>query len=128
MPKLLLYLICLIAALALAGCATPQDARETSSVLTQSGFLVQNADTPAKLAHLKSMPQRKFFKIKRQGKDWWVYADARDCKCLYVGDYEDFQEYKKLAWDHYLQTGQERYDYITGDSKTSGGWNDWGPW
>ncbi|MCF8031555.1 MAG: hypothetical protein K9K66_01825 [Desulfarculaceae bacterium] len=113
-----------------SGCATAQKqhAQETGEVLITADFEIQNADTPAQKAHLNSLPQHKIFKIKRQGKDWYVYADAKGCGCLYVGDYEDYQRYKDQAWEHYLQTGQERLEYVSGDRKTSGGWNDWGPW
>ncbi|MCB2226523.1 MAG: hypothetical protein KQH53_07570 [Desulfarculaceae bacterium] len=124
-----LWLLC-AALLLLTGCATVQEnhAQETGGVLVASGFNIQNPKTPAQKAHLDSLPQHKIFKIKRQGQDWYVYADAGGCGCLYVGDYADYQRYRDRAWEHYLATGQERLEYISGDRTTSGGWNDWGPW
>jgi len=124
------FLLILGALVLLAGCAAAeqQNANETSMVLSQAGFQVQTAKTPAQKQHLDSLPQRKVFKLKRQGQDWYVFADAKGCNCLYIGDYVQYQRYKSYAWNWYMQTGQERLDYISGDSTTSGGWNDWGPW
>ncbi len=124
------FLILLAAALLLTGCAAMEtkDARETGMILAEAGFDFKTADTPAKLAHLKSLPQRSIFKSHRNGQLYYLYADAAGCQCLYVGTAADYQRYRSLAWDHYMQTGQERLEYISGDRSTSGGWNDWGPW
>lgn len=86
--------------LALAGCAVVKEvqkseASDTEQLLAAAGFKVRPADTPKKMAHLQTLTQRKLITHQRGGKVYYVYADALNCKCLYVGNqaaYQCFQE------------------------------------
>ena len=124
------FLILLLVA-ALAGCATTdpnKQAIETERLLAPAGFQIRPADTPEKLAHLKTLPQRKLFTRKdKEGKVHWVYADAAYCECLYVGTEQTYQLYRKLA----------RLSYVTEEQSTATGiaeapvdeaWDMWGMW
>jgi hypothetical protein len=75
-----------------------QETKSTEQLLSAAGFDIRPADTPDKLASLQAMKQRKL--IRRQDKDGqlqFLYADAGLCRCLYVGDEQDYQQYQKLA-------------------------------
>jgi hypothetical protein len=65
-------------------------------MLASSGFEMHVADTPEKLAHVKTLVQRRLIARKEGDKVHYVYADAEG-KCLYVGTGEAYQRYKKLA-------------------------------
>jgi hypothetical protein len=53
--------------------------------LVDSGFKMREANTPARMATLKSFPARKFARRTRNGVPYFVYADPDYCKCAYVG-------------------------------------------
>jgi len=70
----------------LAGCASMRTKKviKTEDLLTKAGFQMRLADTPEKLAHLKTLPQRKIVRHQRNGNFRYVYADTTSCKCLYI--------------------------------------------
>jgi hypothetical protein len=78
------------------GCSTAPKATsfETQEVLVRSGFKLFEADTPEKLSHLKSLPQRQVVSRKKDGKLYYVFADdAAQCRCLYAGDEKAYHRY-----------------------------------
>lgn len=77
----------------LAGCQSV-GAPQTSTMLSSSGFNVKKADTPAKLAKLKALTQNKMTIQTRNGVNYWVFADAEGCQCVYVGDAIAYQKYQ----------------------------------
>jgi len=89
--------VCLM--LALAGCAMNRNQKtvEMERLLAASGFKMRLADTESKLAQLKELPQRKLVAQNWGGKVSYVYADASDCKCAYVGDEEAYKHFQNLA-------------------------------
>ena len=84
---------------ALAGCAAMQksEATDTEQLLAAAGFIMKSADTPEKLAHLKTLTQLKVVPHDRDGKVHFVYADAAYCQCLYAGNQEAYQRYENLT-------------------------------
>ena len=82
--------------LAGAGCATVGG---TESLLTQAGFRQVPADTPQKLAHLRTLPDHRLIARSNQGKSYYVYADPENCKCLYIGTPQQYQAYRQLVQD-----------------------------
>jgi hypothetical protein len=94
---------CLVALVALGllitGCATSQQrAFQTQADLSSCGFHRKVADTPEKLKQLELLPQRKILRHEKDGKVYYLYADARDCKCIYVGDEKALQQYKQFLF------------------------------
>lgn len=83
----------------LGGCASMenQDAMDTERRLSAAGFQMKLADTPEKLTHLTSLPQRKVFATKKDGNLVYIYADATSCKCFYAGSEPDYQEYQRIS-------------------------------
>jgi hypothetical protein len=95
------WLILLVAlGLLITGCASSQQrAFQTQLDLGSCGFQWKVADTPEKLKKLESLPQRKILRHEKDGKYYYIYADARDCKCIYVGDEKAYQQYKQFVYE-----------------------------
>jgi hypothetical protein len=98
-PSTLTRLISIFLMLALVGCAMNrnQKAVEMKKLLAASGFKMRLADSESKLAQLKELPQRKLVAHNWGGKVRYVYADASDCKCAYVGDEAAYKRFQDLA-------------------------------
>lgn len=111
--------LCLVG-VAMAGCAHQNhDVQGMQNMLAASGFQMKMADSPEKLAHVQSFPQRKVVPVQREGQLKFVWADAQDCKCLYVGDEANYQSYAKLAEQEKM--ARENYEAARAAE-------DWGPW
>jgi len=127
---LLLALIALAAVL--AGCASQgkwTGADQTQVDLGSCGFTWKVADTPEKLKHVESFPQRKIVRHEKDGKYYYIYADARDCKCVYVGDEKAYQQYRQFVYEK----RQDRKDDIAAEQAAtvtmdSNFWGVFGPW
>ena len=89
----------LAAAGLLASCASIEnsDAINTERELSAAGFQMKLADTPERLAHVKSLPQRKLFPTEKDGSTVFIYADATQCQCIYAGSEQDYQEYQRIS-------------------------------
>jgi hypothetical protein len=98
-PSTLTRLISIFLMLALVGCAMNrnQKAVEMKKLLAASGFKMRLADSESKLAQLKELPQRKLVAQNWGGKVRYVYADASDCKCAYIGDEAAYKRFQDLA-------------------------------
>lgn len=67
------------------------------NLFTQSGFVVKYATTPEKSVMLKSLPPDKLVTRRKNGKLYYVYADAARCNCAYVGTPEAYAAYRNWA-------------------------------
>jgi len=110
-----------VLSIALAGCAAMEksEATNTEQLLAAAGFKMKLADTPERLAHLKTLTQRKVVPHDRNGKMYYVYADAADCQCLYAGNQEAYQRFENLAVKQNIAQMNEA---------ASMDWGMWGPW
>jgi hypothetical protein len=97
--------------LALAGCAAlnKNSVTDVEGLLTRAGFSKMVADTPEKLAHLKSLPQHKFIAHERDGSKHILYADVTYCTCLYVGDETQLEHYRRLE----IQQGENQLELLS---------------
>ena len=95
----------LAVALLLAGCASRERryAEANEQGLAAAGFQKRVADTPAKMAHLQTLIQRKILVYNVKERLVYVWADAKLCQCLYIGNETQYQEYAKLALDQKLE-------------------------
>ena len=83
----------------LSGCAAVRRgaAPETTSLLMQAGFKILQADTPERIAKLKTLPAYKVVPWKRKsGGTVYDYADPDQCKCVYVGSPKQYARYRQL--------------------------------
>jgi len=110
-----------LVALGMAGCATFQasDTRATEKMLVAAGFQPKPADTPEKLAHLRSLTARTMITRQENGTPYYLFADPESCRCLYVGTAQQYQDYQTLrrrqnVADEELLTSADRDDAIGG--------------
>lgn len=102
-PARLLALLAV--ALVLTGCASRERryAEANERGLAAAGFQKRVADTPAKMAHLQALIQRKILVYTVQERLVYVWADAKLCQCLYMGSETQFQAYARLAQEQKLE-------------------------
>lgn len=65
-----------------------------NNLFTQAGFVVKYATTPEKAAILRSLPPDKLVTRTKDGRRYYVYADAAGCSCAYVGTPEAYAAYQ----------------------------------
>jgi hypothetical protein len=111
----------------LCGCAAMerQDARKTESVLSAAGFQMRPADTPDRLAHLKTLTPLKLVPHMKDGRLLYAYADPKNCRCLFVGDEAAYQRYHQLALQQ--QIAQEQLMTAQMNETAAMNWGLWGP-
>jgi hypothetical protein len=114
--------------MALAGCAAIEknEAEQTEQLLSAAGFQIRPADTPAKLADLERLQQHKLVRHDRDGEATYVYADAADCKCLYTGDRQNYDEFEKLQVQEDVAAQEEMAAEM--NQQAAMNWEMWGPW
>ena len=109
-----------------AGCAGLQQNRvaDVEGLLKRAGFTQMPADTPEKLAHLKSLPQHRLIHHTLNGQNRVMYADAAYCVCVYVGDEAQLRHYRNLE----IQQNEDPIALMTDpDIVTGTEWSDvWG--
>ncbi len=115
----------LAASRALSGCATV-GAQDRENMLAAAQFTRKQADTPAKLAKLKAMPQNVFLYQKRKGARYYVYADAAGCGCLFIGNETAFQHYQQIRMEQHIADEQLAAAEMQQDVAMD--WGMWGPW
>lgn len=114
--------------MALAGCSAieRQETGQTEQLLSAAGFEMKSADTPEKLAALERMHQHKFVRHDREGETTYVYADATDCKCLYTGNTQNYDEYEKLRVQENVASQEMMAAQMNQEDAMN--WEMWGPW
>jgi hypothetical protein len=80
-------------ALGVSACSSTQ---LTEGWLAKAGFRQMPADTPAKLAHLQTLPEHQLVARDYKGQRYYVYADASGCRCLYIGGSQQYQTFQQL--------------------------------
>ncbi|MFZ2169782.1 MAG: hypothetical protein WAW61_09115 [Methylococcaceae bacterium] len=82
----------------LSSCAMmeAQETKDTEQLLSAAGFKIKLADTPAKLAHLKTLTQHKLAAHQKDGAVYYIYADATTCQCFYWGQDDSYQSFMQL--------------------------------
>lgn len=65
-----------------------------NNLFTAAGFTVKYATTPEKSAILRSLPPDKLVKRTKDGRLYYVYADAARCNCAYVGTPQTYAAYQ----------------------------------
>ncbi len=119
-----------VMAVALAGCAGTGEknpARMERNLL-HVGFQMKLADTPEKMKRLKALPQREIFRYEKEGKIHFVYADAEECECVYVGSESAYQRFVNLKRDKKLdQKNRVSREMRTIPSVDMQTWGPWGP-
>jgi hypothetical protein len=86
----------------LTGCASlvgqdpNETAQETEPMLEAAGFQRLPADTPQKLAHLKTLTPLQLRRHRtKDGRSQYWWADPYYCQCLFVGDWQAYESLKR---------------------------------
>ena len=119
--------------IALAGCAAKraEQAMNTERMLHAAGFQMKIADTPEKLEMLKGIAQRRITPYPRDGKMYYLYADAASCRCLYMGTPEAYQRYIDFQVQQGIAEDNRKAAQANAAAQTQvnwGVWGVWGPW
>ena len=110
------------------GCAALRKSEVDSQeqLLSAAGFQMKLADTPQKVQHLQTLTPQKLVPHTRDGKLYYVYADAEFCKCLFVGNEPAYQKYQQLAIQQ--KVAQERLNAAAMNENAAMNWGMWGPY
>ena len=129
--RLAMSMLALVLAFALAGCAVVKEVKKNEAadreqLLAASGFKVKLADTPQKLTHLQTLPQRQLFAQSRKGKTYYLYADALNCKCVYVGNQAAYDRFQQLQAEKQIAAQEQMAAEMNYDADFD--WGMYGPW
>lgn len=92
-------------------------------MLAAAGFMLQPADTPAKLAALASLPPHKFVCQTKGQTVVYVYGDPTICKCVYFGNQQAYGAYRAMVFQQNLADEQQ----MTASMQQQAAF-DFGPW
>ena len=94
--------------------------------LSAAGFIVKPANSPARLAMLARLPKDKFARRTKGDIVTYVYADPKDCNCLYVGSQSAYGRYQQADQAKNI-VDQERIAAEDYDDP-AWNWDSWGSW
>ncbi|HJU27783.1 MAG TPA: hypothetical protein VJ718_01355 [Candidatus Binataceae bacterium] len=99
----------LTAALCTAGCAESAHHRadRIEAMLAASGFRMHPADTEEHQRRLETMPPLKLQYFFVNGKPRYWFADPQFCKCIYIGNEHDYQNYQSLRLQEQIARRQQ---------------------
>lgn len=103
-----------------------QEGREMDRMLAAAGFHVRPANTPEKMAQLKTMTPLKLIPKQQDGKPYFVVADPDACKCLYVGNQKAYDAYQKLSLQK--EFAEDKLNAAEMNEDAAMDWGMWGPW
>jgi hypothetical protein len=117
----------LLSTLILAGCQTAS-VNDKENMLAAAGFVPKPADTPAKLAKLKSFQPHKFTQMVQNGQMVYVYADPTICKCMYFGTQANYAQYRQMVFAQNIANEQQMTAMMNQDAAFDWGMWGWGPY
>jgi hypothetical protein len=83
-------------ALFVAACAnSAPEAAATGDLLAEAGFVQRKANSPERIAALKSLPPHRFVIRNSNGSVKYLYADPIACDCIYVGGQRAYDQYRQ---------------------------------
>jgi hypothetical protein len=120
-----LAVICAVAGLTLGvvGCASPQQqVSQKEDMLAAAGFQVRVADTPQRIAAMRSLPPHKFVTRVVNGTPIYQYADPLVCRCVYFGTQQNWDAYRQEMFAQRIADENQMTAIMNQEA-----W-DWGPW
>ena len=111
--KTTIVLIAVTVLLSSIGCAAPEKRGRTKqadmqSMLSEAGFTRTSADSAQELDAIRALPQEIVFPQLEDGKNYYSYADAKGCQCVYVGTGTDFFQFEQII----IRRGAQRNQCI----------------
>lgn len=112
-----------VAMLGIAGCVSQQtQVGQKEDLLAGAGFQMRPADSPHRLAAMKTLPPNRFIIHIRNGSPVYLYADPLDCDCLYFGTQQNWDAYKQEVFARQVANENQMTAIMNQQD-----W-DWGPW
>lgn len=109
--------------LAITGCASQQQlVGQKEDLLAAAGFQVRIADSPHRLAAMRSLPPNKFITKVVNGQPVYLYADPLVCRCVYFGNQQSWAAYRQEVLAKQLADEAQMTALMYQSA-----W-DWGPW
>jgi hypothetical protein len=110
----------------LCGCAAieRQEAADTEKLLAAAGFQIRPADSAERQQDLANMPPLRIVAHHEGAKTVYTYADAQNCRCLYVGGPKEYSEYRRLAVSEAIARDMS----VGSTNAASMNWDVWGAW
>lgn len=107
MGKLTMALMAAALGAILVGCgsAMQQTANQQEELLMAAGFAKKPADTPEKMARLRRVPLYEIAVRKKGEQPVYYYADPNVCQCIYLGNENNYQAYRRLLIERNMRTG-----------------------
>lgn len=121
--------ICISILVWLSACASMSRRVESKEdLLAAAGFDVRPATSPQGEAELKSLPPNKVVTHAKGDHVMYLYADPLVCNCLYTGDQQAFDNYKREVFqDHLVDQQQLTAEMYREPPGWWYGWS-WEPW
>lgn len=101
------------------GCAS----QSKVTLLTAAGFRTVVPSTPAQIAQLKTMPQRKVIPVVKKGKTSFLYADAAS-NVLLIGNQKQYTQFQQYNLQYKIQQDKEATAALNADANAE--WEAWG--
>ena len=117
--------ICAVAGLMLgiAGCVSQQQqVSQKEDLLAAAGFQIRVANTPQRIAAMRSLPPNKFVTRVVNGTPVYQYADPLVCKCVYFGTQQNWDAYRQEMFVQRIANENQMTAIMNQEA-----W-DWGPW
>src|SRR5215203_5487098 len=107
--------------LMLAGCQTAS-VQNKEDLLAAAGFVPQPANSPQRIAAMKTLPPHKFAQQIRNSQITYVYADPSICRCVYFGNQAAYAQYRGMVFQKNLANEQQMTATMAQDSFDLGPW------
>ncbi len=121
----LVYGLAVVIGIFLAGCATGPSGSSTLSqadLLAQAGFKSHPANSPEKLAYIKTLPAKKVVLNQYNEKPLYLVCTDPDSKQCFLGDQAAYERYKQLAIQQSISEDQMKVQEHRWDPQA---WNMW---
>jgi hypothetical protein len=111
------HMVGMLLIFACVGCeSAAQRAQRIEPTLSQAGFVVVQADTPARIEKLNNIKPAKLSSFPVNGKQLYWFADPYVCHCVFRGTEQNYQMYQQLTTDQ--ERAEALDDYATQQAYT----------
>lgn len=122
-----------VLAILLAGLEAPGSLAQTETKISRmedkllaAGFEARPANTPDRQDMLARLPKDKFVRRVNGESIAYVYADPKNCGCLFVGTPQAYGAYR--ASQDQARLAQDQLEAAREFSDARWNWGAWGPW
>jgi hypothetical protein len=111
---------------ALVACDPNAAVKDKENLLVAAGFRFVPINTPERQAMIQQVPPHKFLKQIKGDKIVYIYPDPTVCACLYIGNAQAYQSYRKIAIEKKI--ADENAMAANDLEAASWNWYPWGPY